>query len=163
MRLCLSCYMVSKGGFYCGGCGRTLGIKLCANGHPNAPSQVRFCTTCGSADMMTEPARSITLSWLGPLLAGLVAFVVWRWAFAHLPLLGVLLWCAALAILALLLDTTACGVIHGAEQGVACIFDLWLLGWALTLVPGRGGSPGNGCAPCRRGSSGSPPLPCADC
>lgn len=144
MKLCLSCYSVSKGGPYCGGCGRTFGVRLCGNGgHPNPPSsRLLCCTTCGSQDM-TEPTRYANLGWIAPLLAGLVALAAWRWAVAHPALLAGLLWRTVLAAATLLLDTTPCGVVLGLGRAVAWLLELWLLGWLLALAPRKGGAIGS--------------------
>lgn len=143
MKLCRSCYYASpSGSVYCGGCGRTFGVKLCSNKHPNAPSpQVQCCTICGSFEM-TEPTLYWNLSWIGPLLAGLAALFLWRWGMAHLALLGSLLGSLTLKAVAVLLNTTPCHVIEGVERTASGVLTLWLLGWMLILLPGRGGSAG---------------------
>ena len=143
MKICLSCHQATpRGSVYCQGCSRTFGTKLCANKHPNAPSpQVQFCATCGSAEM-TEPTRYLNFSWAGPLLAGLVALCLWRWGLAHLPLLGALVGRLSLMLVAVLLDTTPCGVLGGLRRAASWALTLWVLGWILTLAPDRGGTAG---------------------
>ncbi len=144
MNLCLSCFQASQGGPYCSGCGRTFGVKLCPKGHRNAPSSRIFCcTACGSLDM-TEPTRYADLSWAAPALAGLVALLLWRWAIAHLSAIGGFAGSTVLAAAALMLDTTPCGVILGTERALAWLLELWLLGWLLALVPGKGSGLGKG-------------------
>ena len=140
MKICLSCRQASpRGSVYCQGCSRTFGTKLCANKHPNAPSpRVQFCATCGSPEM-TEPTRFLNLSWAAPLLAGLIALFLWRWGLTHLPLLGGLVGRLSLMLMAMLLDTTPCGVLGGLHRAAAWTLTLWVLGWMLTLAPGRGG------------------------
>ena len=144
MKICLSCSHASpRGSGYCQGCSRTFGKKLCANKHSNAPSPlVQFCAVCGSPEM-TEPTRFLNLSWAAPLLAGLAALGFWRWGLAQWLFLGTLLGHLALLLVSVLLDTTPCGVLSGMRRFFSWIIALWILGWALTLLPGRGGSTGN--------------------
>lgn len=143
MKLCGSCHRASgAGSVYCGGCGRTFGVKLCDNKHANAPSPaVQFCTTCGSTQL-SEPTRYLNLNWAAPLLSLLVALGAWRWSIAHGALLGRLLECLVLDALAVLLDTTPCGVIGGARCVASWALALWLMGWMMALLPGRGGTIG---------------------
>ena len=140
MKICLSCYHAQNGnGSYCGGCGRTYGVKLCEAKHANPPSlQVRCCSQCGSTQL-TEPTGFLNLTWLPVLLAGLVALCVWRWMISHLPLLGSLLERLTVGGLAVLLDVPSSGIICGFHRLVAWFVSLWILGWMLFLMPGRGG------------------------
>lgn len=139
--LCLSCRHASPGGsIYCGGCGRTFGSRICGNGHRNRPAPgLACCTTCGSLDM-TEATRFVPLRGVGVMMAGLVVLCVWRWAMTHIALLGDLLWRGVLGVLALLLGMAPCKIIWDLWQGLSWLLAFWLLGWAATLLPGRGGS-----------------------
>ena len=141
--LCLSCRRASPAGsVYCGGCGRTFGSRICGNGHRNRPSPgLACCTTCGSVEL-TDAARYVPLRWVATLLASLTALCIWRWAVAHIALLGGLLWRGVLDVLALLLDRTPCEMVRDLRQALSWLLTLWLLGWAMLLLPGRGGTAG---------------------
>ncbi len=141
--LCLSCRRASPAGsVYCGGCGRTFGSRICGSGHRNRPAPgLACCTTCGSLEL-TEAARYVPIRWAGTLLASLIALFAWRWAVAHLAFLASLLLRGMLIALALLLDTTPCGIAWDVRRGLSWLLTLWMLGWAMTLLPGRGGGLG---------------------
>lgn len=142
MRVCLSCFQAQTGGPYCGGCGRTFGVKLCEAKHTSPPSpRIRCCPTCGSTNL-TEPTRYLNLTWLPLLLAGLAALGAWRWGIAHLTLLGSLLGRLVLILLSTMLDTTPCGLLGGLHMLLTWLLTLWLLGWGLALLPGKGGAAG---------------------
>lgn len=142
MNVCLSCFQAQAGGPYCGGCGRTFGVKLCEGRHASPPSsRIRCCPACGSTQL-TEPTLYLNLTWLPLFLAGLAALGVWRWGIAHLPLLGGLLVRLALTVLAVLLGTTPCQIIGGLHVLLSWLLMLWLLGWAIALLPGKGGTVG---------------------
>ena len=142
MKVCLSCLQAQTGGPYCGGCGRTFGVKLCEAKHASPPSpRIRCCPTCGSTNL-TEPTRYLNLTWLPVLLAGLAALEAWRWSIAHLPLLGNLLGRLVLMVLSTLLNTTPCGVLGSLHRLLCWLLTLWLLGWTLALLPGKGGAVG---------------------
>ena len=141
--VCLSCRRASPAGsVYCGGCGRTFGSRICGKGHRNRPAPgLACCTTCGSLEL-TEATRYVPLRGTGIVLAGLAALGVWRWAIAHLALLGGLLWRGALDALAVLLDQAPCQIVSDLRRGLSWLLTLWLLGWAMALLPGRGGALG---------------------
>ena len=142
--LCLSCRRASPAGsVYCGGCGRTFGSRICGSGHRNRPAPgLACCTTCGSLEL-TEAARYVPLRWAGTLLATLISLFAWRWAVAHVIFLASLLWRGALIVLALLLDTTPCEILWDVRRGLSWLLTLWMFGWAMTLLPGRGGGLGS--------------------
>jgi len=141
--VCLSCRRASPtGSVYCGRCGRTFGSRICEKGHRNRPAPgLACCTSCGSMEL-TEAARYVPLRGAGIVLACLATLGVWRWAIAHLTLLGGLLWRGALDALALLLDWAPCEIVQDLRRGLSWLLTLWLLGWAMALLPGRGGALG---------------------
>ena len=84
MILCLNCKRLSPSGtVYCGGCGSSLGKRICGEGHESDVS-AQYCAMCGSASL-SRGARSINFR-LGTLV--LTCFAAW----AALKVAGVPLW-----------------------------------------------------------------------
>jgi len=108
MRLCLHCRAVGPDAPRCGHCGRSFGARLCARDHASPLDAVR-CVHCGREEL-TEGTRYLSLTplsrllaWalalgllslvthhLGPLLAGVLAMIVW--GAAHVLNLGAVPW-----------------------------------------------------------------------
>lgn len=141
MRLCLTCFHLSRAGsLYCGFCSRSFGVRLCGNKHANAP-HVRFCTTCASSSL-SEPTRFIRLGWIPSVVTALLALLVWRWTIAHLKVLAAAGWAIFSWMLAVILNTSPCAIGGSVRAALAVLVACWILGQLMTLLPGGGGRAG---------------------
>jgi len=141
MRLCLTCFHLSRAGsLYCGFCSRSFGVRFCGNKHANAP-HVRFCTTCASSSL-SEPTRFVRLGWISTSLTALLTFAVWRWGITHLKAVIAVGWATFIWVLAVLLNTSASAIECSVRTALAALAACWMLGQLMTLLPGGGGRAG---------------------
>jgi hypothetical protein len=115
MRLCLTCFHLSRAGsFFCGFCSRSFGVRLCGSKHANAP-HVHFCTTCASSTL-SEPTRFVRLGWIPFGITVLITLTVWRWTIAHLKAVVAIGWIVFSWMLAVLLNTSPAAIGWGTGR-----------------------------------------------
>lgn len=141
MRLCLTCFRLSRvGSLYCGFCSRSFGVRFCGNKHANAP-HVRFCTACASASL-SESTRFVRLGWVSLEITALLALAAWKWTITHLKLVAAASWAIVSWALAALLNTSSSAINCSVRTALVALAVCWVLGQLMTLLPGGGGKVG---------------------
>ena len=89
---CLSCKISSPPGsvFCTGGCGKSLGCRICHKGH-RCSILARHCGECGSSQL-SDPSRALGLGGVSRLLSWGGAIAAAYWALHHLVLIVMGVW-----------------------------------------------------------------------
>jgi hypothetical protein len=135
MIICTKCGFINRNdsGPYCsGGCGHTLNVVLCEQGHKNPPN-VRACATCNDF-VLTPHAVGIPIGWAPKVISALILIGLIRTGLAHGGEIGNALWVGASYSFAFLTGSDAGSLGNLLQLAFVWMVIIWVFGFLASLA-----------------------------